>query len=970
MSSEEITPKQTGIEVTTPTPLHKQAIKVDVNKLAQTVAKGSIDFFTGNWAAFGKDFVDLINAFGFKTNSPEDMAGLLIITSLTNAIQELVNNSDIFNTQPTNSKELTKKITDSLAKYDLVIDEKFFSHPENFPFLKDFQQVFYEWLKTVKLNENEAESLSNRLPQYFANALFTEWEKNQDKYKVILNQLDNPFTQAVEKQREWAYYRAYLLKQIQESVFQEVFSLKQIYIELRAFYEHKLNQKNNVNNDDSHQEKPLRIVVNPTDELNKWVKKADKDDAIRMITGTPGSGKSSFGKMWAATQAKKNKNVLFIPLHRFSFKDDVINSVQEFLIYPGFFSENPLEKTNQELNLLLIFDGLDELEKQGKIGEKTAKNFVDEVKRLVDNFNQDKTRLQVVILGREVVIQANGARLFDDYTEQLLYLLPYFLTEKEQREHEYIDLNKLLKEDQRQLWWQKYAQAKGKNYTGLPSELNRDNLIDITSQPLLNYLVVLSYEKGDIKFDENTNINQIYGDLLTRVYERSYEGKNRQHKVIKGIKFEEFQRILMEIAITCWHGNRRTTTIEQIENHFENNNLQPLLTKFTKSLESSETEKPQSSINNLLWAFYFRQGNDLPEKDKDKTFEFSHKSFGEYLTAIRIVTGLKTIHKELELSKKSYEQALIDWAKLTAVSPLDLDIFSFICHQMKLENLDDVKSWQKQLCKLIEYVMVKGMPMEALNLTSFKEMLEYSKNAESALLIVLNACARVINEGKKREELELSVIDWKSSTNFGEWISRLIGQKQDFEPLLITDCLSYLDLHQCDLIVRDFYRANLLGTNLAGANLVGANLVGVNFWGANLWEANLAVANLRGANLQDAILQNAILEVANLKGANLGGANLKGANLKGANLERTNLKWANLEATNLQNAILQGARLWATNLKRANFEGANLQYAHLGGANLEGANLKGANLEGTNINGTILKNTILEGKDIKEITGG
>ena len=958
--------ENTGIQVKQPTPTLLKEVKVDFKKLLPTLAKSGVDaftgFFTGNWSGLAKDAVDLSTAFGLA-KSTEEKAGLLIINSLSNAIEELINsNLSLFpnEIEKRNSKQLQQNLSNALENYNsLTINQDFFEHPENLPFLKDVKASFLNWLKTVIANPNQAESISNRLSEYFASALFQEWKNNQSQYQVILDELDNPFAKAQEKQRQWYYYRASLQKQIQEPVFDEAFSLKEIYINLRAYYESSSKENTDVDdivNNEKYNRKTQRIVVNPTTELDKWLDKADKNDPIRMITGAPGSGKSSFGKIWAAQQAEKGKNVLFIPLHRFTVTGDLINSVGEFLTYGDIFTHNPMEKENQELSLIVIFDGLDELAKQGKIGEQTAKDFVDEIRILVNNFNQNKTRLQVLILGREVVIQANSNKF--KHTDKLIYLLPYFLTDKEKRKYKYIDKENLLEKDQRQLWWQKYAKAKGKDYTGLPSALNRDNLIDITSQPLLNYLVVLSYERNNIQFDENTNINQIYADLLTAVYERGYEGENRQHQAIEGISEREFKRILMEIALTCWHGNGRTTTIKEIQIRCESGNLKQLLQKFEKSLQGSEEEKSKASISNLLLAFYFRESGDL--QGSDKTFEFSHKSFGEYLTAIRLVQGLKMIDDELTRSEENYgtydeKQALIDWANLCGASPLDFDTFPFICREMRLQKPTDVEAWQKRLCKLIEYLMVKAMPIEALNLPSFQMMIEYSKNAESALLIVLNACARVINAKKIKQ---LSVIDWKSSENFGEWISRLIGQRKDFELLLITDCLSYLDLKECDLRLRDFFGAILEEAILERANLVRANLVRAILEGANLGRANLG-----RANLEEAILVGAILVRAILVGAILVGANLEGAILEEANLVRANLERANLGRANLGRANLVGA-----NLEEANLEGANLGRANLVGANLVGANLEEANLEGANLGRANLKNTILEGKDIKEIT--
>jgi hypothetical protein len=133
--------------------------------------------------------------------------------------------------------------------------------------------------------------------------------------------------------------------------------------------------------------------------------------------------------------------------------------------------------------------------------------------------------------------------------------------EREDESNNYVDEQTLLEQDQRQIWWQSYGEAKGKEYTGLPPELDNPNLVEITAQPLLNYLVALSIEGGKLKFSEQTNLNEIYGDLLEAVYERGYEKQG--HRVIEGIEKHEFIGILEEIALACWHGVGRTTTVSR-----------------------------------------------------------------------------------------------------------------------------------------------------------------------------------------------------------------------------------------------------------------------------------------------------------------------------------------------------------------------------------------------------------------------
>jgi hypothetical protein len=267
------------------------------------------------------------------------------------------------------------------------------------------------------------------------------------------------------------------------------------------------------------------------------VEEAKPDDAIRLISGGPGSGKSSFAKIFAAQQAEKGEiPVLFIPLHLFKLSDDLVKAVGEFVQLERFLPHNPLDRGDGESRLLIIFDGLDELSMQGKVAEEAAREFVDEIRSQIALFNASVPRLQVLISGREVVVQPNHSKFRKPH--QILHLFSYFVAEEERENKNYVDDQQLLEEDQRQLWWQLYGEAKGKDYSGLPPELDQPNLVEITAQPLLNYLVALSIERDKLKFSDETNLNEIYGDLLEAVYERGYE--KHGYRVTEGIEKHEF----------------------------------------------------------------------------------------------------------------------------------------------------------------------------------------------------------------------------------------------------------------------------------------------------------------------------------------------------------------------------------------------------------------------------------------------
>ena len=470
-----------------------------------------------------------------------------------------------------------------------------------------------------------------------------------------------------------------------------------------------------------------------------------------------------------------------------------------------------------------------------------------------------------------------------------MYILPYFVVESEAEKYD--DNLNLLGKDQRNEWWVKYGNAKGKPYNGIPDEIKTDNLTPITREPLLNYLIALSYERKKIDFKSATTLNQIYEDLLCAVYERQWE-KGRTHYGIGKLKKDQFFRILEEIALTTWHGDGRTTTIADIQSRCNTSNLNRYLEVFSEGAEKG--------VSRLLTAFYFRQSGQL--KSGDKTFEFTHKSFREYLTGKRIVRMVDQIHNKLKDHEEDPDdgydegEALRRWADLCGPTEIDEYLFKFLCDEIALKT-KEIEFLQNTFTKFLGYAVRKGMPMEKLQLPTFKEMMRQSRNAEESLLVIHYACAIITKQ--------VLVIDWGENTAFGEWIKRLQLQRIGIDNKLIMECLAFLDLSKCLLYIQDFFKANLAWANLRMAELARSDFYQANLQGANLQGANLINANLNNANLEEADLKGAKLNGADLKGADLKGADLKGADLKGANLLGAKLNDADLKSAKLQGAKLE-----------------------------------------------------------------
>ncbi|MFN9886210.1 MAG: pentapeptide repeat-containing protein [Pseudanabaena sp.] len=887
------------------------------------------------------DVVESSAALGL--NAPiEETAWLLIYRATAKALLDLVReNINLMIVQVPNEWDLgalTEIIDRSLESSELEISSEFFKRPKELLLVNLIVEVFEKWLQDFGITEVQAQMIAGRFPAYFTFALNKEWQERPKDYSKIQEALNTPFSQAIDRERGWRLYWAWLQKQVDRPMFAEAFGLNQVYVPLRGYYECRVEKQDS---DRLREWIYQRTVVDLANELEKWLKIRDRNDSIRIITGSPGSGKSSFAKMFAAQQAELNRYVLFVPLQSFNLTEDLIGALDKFVKEYGFLAANPLDPEFREASILVIFDGLDELAKQGKVAAEVAQQFVDEVIRTVQSLNQEETRLQVIIIGRDLSVQEAESKFRQP--KQILHLLSYILTREEQNEKnvKYIDEQNLLSSDQRQEWWVRYGKSKGTDYIGLPNELSKDNLTPITAQPLLNYLIALSYEGKRINFSQETNLNTIYADLLDSVYERRYE-QTGIHKSIQTIDKERFIGVLEAIAIACWHGNGRTATVADIEKQCESCGLKETLHQFQQGEQNSK-----SSVTRLLAAFYFRESNDL--RGNEQTFEFTHKSFGEYLTAKHLMLELQSLYEELTERENNFrkgidkQEALKRWAILCGATVIDDYLFRFILDEVKLKKLDDVRNWQKMLCGLIETLPECGMPMELLNLGSFREMNRQAINAEMALLIFLNVCGFAT--------LELSNIHWQNPESFNTWISRLRNQSvwNGIE-------INWLNLRNCELPSANLSLISFFNVDFDGANLSHAYLSGTSFHSSNLKNVNLT-----GANISNSAIESSIFTGSNLCGVNISRqTSISGSDFSEVDLTKANISNVFIDFSSFINADIRGINISHTNIQATGFINADISEANISNTNIDHSDFKGANLSKANISNTNIDYSDLE----------
>jgi hypothetical protein len=885
--------------------------------------------------------------------SPEELAWALIQRALSEATGKLVLETSLdiarMPSDPEALSDSLEKLLDQVEESAFTLDASFFRRPVDLPLIAALREPFRRLLMDHGIGEGAAKVAVEGLRQAFVLALHEEWRRRPGEYKKLKSAVKTPFTEASEQELAWERYAASLRAQINDRIFGDELKLAHVYVWPRAYWleevEVKVKGRRGSAAFDSKEgidpsRKKRRVVVMLGEELDAWLERADPSDAVRVLAGGPGAGKSSFTKMFAARRAARGDRVLLIPLHELHDPSrDLEWLVGDFVRRGSHLPHNPLDGRMGEARLLLIFDGLDELSMQGKAAAEVAKGFVAEVMRYAGSRNQSGLRLQAILDGRDVIVQACEAEL-RNRPGQVLHVLPYLVPERKQwvEEEGCKDPKDLLAIDQRDTWWLGYHAVTGRGKGGLPEELKRSELDEITAQPLLSYLVALARARGSIDFStKEINRNEIYEDLVEAVYERQYAG-GRQHPEARDLSLDQFFRVLEEVGVAAWHGDGRTASVPEIERRCEESKVTHLLTKLKTAASSGATR--------LLTAFYFRKRG---EQGGDPRFEFTHKSFGEYLVARRVVGALKKMEKQLQPKSEALDEgwderdALGHWASLCGPAAMDRNLLQFLCDEVALEGADVADRWQAMICALVTTVLRSGMPMERLQprLSTHPEEARQARNAEEALLSAHWACARVTRR--------VGDVGWPHEKSVGRWLSQLGAQDVPGQRALAFRCLGFLNLRDQDLFWHDLINANLFRAHLIGADLRNANLFG----------ANLRGADLSGADLSGALLRGAFLMVADLSGADLSDADLRG----------TYLMRANLSGANLSRAHLSGAHLSGANLSRAHLSGADLRGAVLEGADLSGADLRGAVLEGAVLEGALLSGANLTGVDLSKTHG-
>jgi len=225
------------LKVKEPKNVFRKPLKADFKELFKALSRGIGHTVVGKWEELGTDTVEALSAIGLSTD-PGELAFLLIRRSITKALFELVGESASQQLADTkkDADALIEQLNFSISRREVHIDRKFLDRPSELPLIDELQTLLQQWLEGHDITMPTAKAIADRLPSYFVYALNQEWRRNAKSYRPLVEAMDTPFAKAGDREWGWTAYSALRQRRIHEGIFDEPFSLSQIFVPLNASY--------------------------------------------------------------------------------------------------------------------------------------------------------------------------------------------------------------------------------------------------------------------------------------------------------------------------------------------------------------------------------------------------------------------------------------------------------------------------------------------------------------------------------------------------------------------------------------------------------------------------------------------------------------------------------------------------------------------------------------------------------------
>jgi hypothetical protein len=805
---------------------------------------------------------------------------------------------------------------------DIKIPYDFFDQPQAAEPYRILRDEFIESRGSYRPTKNENEAkLRARFDSSFRSAVWEVWASRVGAFEELARILSSPAAKSADVERQWQAYRESLVHEFEVvPVFgQEATSvaLGQLYVPLRCFWRESDAPESSAfryGNEEIRRDQ----IIHARDlqaELDDWLESDNVHDWLRLIGGGPGSGKSTSAKAFAAQLARRPEvRPLYVPLQRLADAGSLRERINNYFRNRSgcSFQIGPLDRQYVEYGprLALIFDGLDEIARPGESADDVARDMIDWIRDLhTELTGETSVRHCVVITGRMPSFQA-ARRGVGSMGKEALEVLSFRPVIENGQESEIsifgpmvkVEGNsKLTHADQRPDWWDAYRIALDRPPKP-PHSLSDERLEGLTAEPLLCYLLALSgYLEKNSKLAAD-NRNRVYEQLLHDVWERAWGGGRAGPG--NDLSKEEFDKLFEAMALAAWHGgDARVATEERFEKAIKLLNVEKEFAAFKN--QSGE------NLSNLAVNFYLKRP-DI----QSRGFEFTHKSFGEYLIARALIRSAVSVGK---LSWDRIDIAMGDWLGIVADGYLSFELLEFLIDEARLLDHTIASETLRALERMMDYVIENGLPAHELRCESWREAETRHRNSETLLMSLLHSMSNAVSY--KDEKAARIKIDWSGQDNsLGRLLDRLRYSSDIEGPIYYFGnvglrLFSNIEAPNAILSIKELNGSKFNGANLESSRLFGAHLV----------MADMSGSNLNGADCRHVFGAFCNFENADMKGVSFENSDLSNARFIGANLEMAIFDDANLEDADFSNANLKGAKFHNAIIADTHFDGANME---------------------------------------------
>jgi uncharacterized protein YjbI with pentapeptide repeats len=871
-------------------------------------------------------------------------------------------------------------------------------------------------------------------------------------FRMLEEALDGPLARAIEKRAALSRHGEFLIRAFtQLPVFGQEktgATLSDLYVRQTAIWRtrEELRDSERVFSDEervsagsgAHPRPKFRHLLHVGrlhDTLWEWQRKKLRNDAVRVVAGGPGSGKSTFAKAFAIEAIDSAEfDVLYVPLQEIeatgSFESRIA-SLFKSRTELGFdrtdtplswLGQGEIDGTPPSRPLLLICDGLDEIAppETSESANATA-DFIQALNNWLANRNSAGCYVLAIVLGRTIAAEEAFRKLGIDVSALLRVggLLPIERSDEwqmAQDTNQARDPQKLAGIDERQTYWSNWCRSIGASEIALPEALRGESeaaraLEELTSEPLLLYLLLWTEFVGDRWKEAANNRNVVYEEIFRRIFSRDW-GKDEDershpsnlarggHTLARNLRLEDFFALQEALGLAAWAGGGRTATSEAFE----------------IMLKLHLTEEQRSDLGATAAAVSLKsvalQSYTRSVGANGGGYEFVHKTLGEYLIARGLVSAATRALAPLStrVLEGRCRDAAFNIGKIARVGNLTDEIHRFFVDEVRL-RVGCAEAALRQIQTLtpaLNWVLRSGIPIHRLvpitEETTFSSLDHAERRALDVTWSFGQALASLafpfsIDGRPQGWEPGPLRIDWSSNSAFASLFSRL-ADRVYLSAINRMPTFDFLDLRDQNLSQLTFSDSVTSSTGYydeeMGVSLRGANLQGVEAYSSNFRHANFSAANMEGCNLAGCWFDGALLAKTNLRDSNFVGssfgyatlidADCSGAQFGSADFLNTDLSNGNFSRVSLdpfpliaaQGALqLKETQFIGAICKGANFVDCDFSNSKISGVEFTGAKLSGANFalamfESANFADADLARAILseDGLEIASQTGG